>query len=90
MSRVVWTPGISATRVCQLRPVGTASMTSRGITCERCACCTSTSGASPDTVMVSSRAPTSISTSIVIAKLAGSASSSRMTVEKPGRVNVTS
>ena len=90
MSRLVRTPGISATRVCQLRPVGTASMTSRGMTCVRCACCTSTMGASPVTVMVSSRAPTSISTSIVIAKSDGSASPSRTTVEKPARVNVIS
>ena len=82
MSRLVGRPGIRATRVCQLRPVGTTSMTSRGMICERCAC-TSTIGASPDTVTVSSRAPTRISTSIVSAKFAGSASSSRTVVEKP-------
>ena len=49
-----------------LRETGSVSMTSRVMTCVREACCTSTCGVSPETVMVSSSAPTFMSALIVI------------------------
>ena len=43
---------------CVLRGVGNESMTSRPTTSVRAALCTSTTGAAPETVTVSSSAPT--------------------------------
>src|SRR4029450_2793790 len=68
--------------------VGTASSTSRGMTCALLLLCTSTTGDSPDTVTVSSTAPTFRSALIVAVKLDCSSTPSRLTVENPGRLNV--
>ena len=51
----------------------------------RAACCVSTVGVSPDTVMLSSRLPTFISTLMVATKFVGSSTASRIEVEKPGQ-----
>ena len=50
---------------------------------------TSTIGESPDTVTVSSSVPTRISAFTVAVNEAGSSIASRLTVLKPGSVNVT-
>ncbi len=50
---------------------------------------TSTTGASPDTVTVSSSAPTARSALTVAANSAGRLSPSRFSVRKPGSVKVT-
>ena len=63
-------------------------MMSRVMTCVREACVTSTSGVCPETVMVSSSAPTFISALIVETKFAGSSTLSRTTVEKPASEKV--
>ena len=70
------------------RPVGIASSTSRESTSDWVTDCTSTTGASPETVTVSSRAPTDSSASRVSVKPAGNSWFSTRTVEKPGSVNV--
>jgi hypothetical protein len=70
-------------------PVGTASSSACGSTCCVTACCTSTTGDAPETVTVSSSAPTRSSPLTGAVKLAGSSTPSRFTVEKPGRLNVT-
>ena len=72
-----------------LRPVGSASCTSRVSTSVRCTCCTSTTGDWPETVTLSSSAPTDRATSMSIAKPAASTSSSRTWVPNPGNVKVT-
>ena len=72
-----------------LRPVGMVSCVSRVITSMRCTCCTSTTGVSPDTVMVSSTDPTDITASSGMATSAPRMSWSRTRVPKPGRVKVT-
>ena len=74
---------------CPVREVGIESSTSRSSTCIRAADCTSTTDDSPDTVTLSSSAPTESSTFTVAVKSAGSSSSSRMTVPKPGSEKVT-
>ena len=51
--------------------------------------CTSTTGASPVTVIVSSTEPTAICASTVAVNPAPMVMPSRTTVEKPGSVNVT-
>ena len=83
------TPGISSAYDHMLRPVGIASCVSRVMTSMRCTCCTSTTGVSPDTVMVSSTEPTAMTASSGIATSAPRMSWSRTRVPKPGRVNVT-
>ena len=50
---------------------------------------TSTTGDAPVTVTFSSRAPTRISTLIVVVKFVGSSSSSRTNMLNPGRAKVT-
>ena len=82
------TPGINWAVDCMLRPVGMASSTSRVSTSALVTDCTSTTGASPETVTVSSRAPTDSSASRFSTKPAGNSCCSTTTVEKPGRVNV--
>jgi hypothetical protein len=70
-------------------PDGTVSSTSRSITRCLVALCTSTSGATPVTVTVSSRAPTRISASIVAMNEPVNSMPSRLNTLKPGSVNVT-
>ena len=70
-------------------PVGIVSSSSRLTTCDRPAFCTSTSGASPVTVMLSSMEPTFISPFTVAVALAVSVMPSRRNVLKPCSVNVT-
>ena len=81
-------PTINCAVDCMLRPVGMASSTSVSSTSTRRVDCTSTTGASPETVIVSSRAPTDSSASTVTVKPAGSSWFSTMTVEKPGSVKL--
>src|SRR5476651_2140363 len=68
--------------------VGTASSTSRDRTCAFELLWTSTTGDWPETVTVSSIAPTFRSALIVDVKLDGSSTPSRFTAEKPGRLKV--
>ena len=63
-------------------------MTSSDITSCRVALCTSTTGDSPVTVIVSSSPPTRMSTGIVSVWLPVSSMPSRFTVLNPGSVNV--
>ena len=70
------------------RPVGIASMISRVMTVRVVMLCTSTSGDSADTVIVSSTAPTRRSASMVAMKSEVSSMFSRLTVLKPGSVKV--
>jgi hypothetical protein len=71
-----------------LRPVGSASITSRVITVRVVMLCVSTTGDSAETVMVSSRAPTLRSALIVAVKSEVSSTFSRLTTLKPGSVKV--
>src|SRR5215475_15046706 len=71
------------------RPVGMLSITSRVMTVRAVMFCTSTSGDSAATVIVSSIAPTFISALIVAVKSDVSSTPSRFTVLKPGRANET-
>ena len=82
-------PGTKLPTDMMLRVDGSESMMSRVSTCVLAACCTSTSGVCPETVIVSSRAPTFMSALIVAVKLAGNSTLSRTTVWKPVRVKVT-
>src|SRR5579864_2627546 len=68
--------------------VGTASSTSRGSACSFVFVWTSTTGDPPETVTVSSTAPTFRSALIVAVKFDPSSMPSRLTVAKPGSVNV--
>ena len=83
------TPGMSTPNVKALRPEGIASSTSWSITFWTLGFCTSTSGASPVTVIVSSSAATRRSALIVAVKNPVSSIPSRLIVLKPGSVNVT-
>ena len=78
-------PGTMLPTDMMLRVVGSESMMSRVSTCVRAACGTSTSGVWPDTVIVSSSAPTFMSALTVAVKFAGSSMPSRTTVENPGQ-----
>ena len=71
-----------------VRPVGIASSASRFSTCDLVVLCTSTIGASPVTVSVSSSAPTLSSALIVMVKSDASSIPSRLNVAKPGSENV--
>ena len=71
-----------------LRVVGSASMMSRVNTTAREACETSTVGVAPDTVTVSSSAPTFNSAFTVAVKLPGRSTAARTTVENPSSENV--
>ena len=68
--------------------IGSASTTSFVSTCCCCTCCTSTSGDSPLTVIVSSRAPTESCASTFAVNCDVNSMPSRSTVEKPGRLKV--
>ena len=83
------TPGTSRAYDHMLRPVGIASWVSRVMTSTRCTCCTSTTGVSPETVIVSSTEPTDITALIGSATSAPRMSWSRTSVPNPGRVKVT-
>ncbi len=67
---------------------GTASSTSRDNTCDLVLLCTSTIGDSPETVTVSSMAPTFKSALMVAVKFDDSSMPSFFTLENPGSVNV--
>ncbi len=90
MSGVLWrTPADSTPIDITLRDTGSVSIASREIVCVREACCTSTCGAWPETVTVSSSAPTFISVFTVAMKSAGKSMRSRTTVLNPASVKVT-
>ena len=72
-----------------VRPVGIESIASRFSTCVWTAVCTSTVGASPVTVSVSSRLPTFMSALMVIVNCAGSSSASRLKDWNPSSEKVT-
>ena len=82
-------PGISAWMPLTFREVGIAARTSLLDVCCVLALCTSTIGVSPVTVIVSSSAPTFRSPFTVATKFPDSSMPSRLTVLKPGSVNVT-
>ena len=82
-------PGVSAARLMPRRPVGIASTTSLETTFWTVALCTSTSGVSPVTVMVSARVPTFISAVTLATNEPDSSMPSRRKVWNPGSVNVT-
>ena len=83
------TPVISCPMPWMVRPVGMASSASRFNTCDLVVLCTSTVGAAPVTVSVSSSDPTFNSVLMVIVKLAGSSTASRFTDENPASEKVT-
>ena len=81
--RSVRTPGTREPTVMMLRDVGSVSIRSRVSTCVLDACCTSTTGAAPETVTDSCSDPTLRSALTVAVKLAGSSRPSRTTVLNP-------
>ena len=81
-------PGTIMPTDMMLRVEGSASMRSRVSTCVRVACVTSTSGVCPETVIVSSSAPTFRSAFAVTATPPGTSRASRTTVLKPVSVKV--
>ena len=83
------TPGTSDPTDWMFRALGIESISSRVMTCTFDVFCTSTTGDAPDTVTVSSSAPTFISALIGTVTLAGTITSARLNVLNPGRVNVT-
>ena len=82
-------PGCSAARLMPRRPVGMLSMTSLVTTFCTEALCTSTSGVSPVTVIVSASVPTFISALMVAVDEPVTSMPSRLTVLNPVSVNVT-
>ena len=72
-----------------VRPLGMLSSASLSSTVMAAALCTSTIGAAPETVIVSSRAPTRMSMLSVAVKSAESSMPSRLKVWKPVSVKVT-
>ena len=70
-------------------PVGSVSSRSRDRTCCVRTFCVSTTGLAPDTVMVSSSAPTRMSAFTVAVNPVVSSTPSRLTVLNPASVNVT-
>ena len=87
---VLVTPGMSTPIwPVDFMPAGIAFMTSRVITFCCVTFCTSTIGAWPDTVMVSSSEPTRMSAFTVAVNAAVSSMPSRFTVLKPVSANVT-
>src|SRR4051812_1295001 len=81
-------PGVMLRMAPAARVTGSASMTSDLMMVSFRAFCTSTTGVSPVTVIVSSRPPTFISAAIVSVWVPESSTLSRLTVLKPGNVNV--
>ena len=82
------TPGTIMACVQGLPVLMTLSSTSRESTCTRAACCTSTTGAAPETVTVSSRAPTDNWMSSSAVNSDGRSKFSCTTVPKPARENI--
>ena len=83
------TPGISRARALNVRAAGSTSIICRVATNWRRTCCTSTTGDSPETVTVSSSAPTAIWAFTCRAALPIRSSPSRTKVLNPGSVKVT-
>ena len=83
-----WIPGTSAARCSNERLAGIDASTSLLITRCVCALCTSTTGASPVTVIVSATAPTCRSSLTVATNAPASSIPSRLTVRNPVRVKV--
>ena len=82
------TPGMSSSRPFQLRAAGTLATSSPLSTACRVAFCTSTTGVSPATVIVSSRPPTLMSLLTVTVPDPLSSMPVRTTVLNPGSVKV--
>ena len=94
MSRLVWlamtcVAGISVMTPAVDRAAGMAAIKSFWMVVCRLTLCVSTMGVSPLTVIVSSMAPTLMSTLIEAVKFPVSSMPSRLTVLKPVRLNVT-
>ena len=85
----VFTPGTRFMMLWYTRAVGMAPMMSLVSVCWRFTLCTSTIGVSPDTVTVSSTAPTRKSALTVAVNVPVSSMPSRLAVLKPVRMNVT-
>ncbi len=83
------TPTVITPIVDQFFDVGIASIVSLLTTCRLSTFWVSTMGLAPETVTVSSSAPTRRSALTVAVNVAGSSIPSRLTVENPGSVNVT-
>ena len=81
-------PGVALSSAPAARAAGIAWMISLFITTSRLALCTSTTGVSPVTVIVSASAPTRISIGIVTTCEPDSSMFSRFTVVKPRSVKV--
>ena len=81
-------PGVALSSAPTARAAGSAWMTSLFMTTSRLALCTSTSGVSPVTVTVSAMAPRRISIGSVTVCVPESSMFARLTVVKPGSVNV--
>ena len=81
-------PGTRTPKLLKDLPVGMVSMISRVMTAACCTFWTSTSGAAPETVIVSSRVPTANRPSTVTVAIPLSATSSRTKVLKPGKMKV--
>jgi hypothetical protein len=82
-------PGVSVVIAAYPRLLGMPARTSLSSVRTVCELCTSTTGVSPDTVTVSSRAPTFKSPFTVAMNVAVSSMPSRLNVLKPGSENVT-
>ena len=82
-------PGRSEAYAPLRRVVGTASSVLRAIVCCWMTFCVSTTGAAPETVTVSSSVPTFSSAFTVVVNAVVNSRSSRLTVLKPGKLNVT-
>ena len=82
-------PGISTVTAAYPRLLGIAAKVSLSIVRVVCELCTSTTGDSPLTVIVSVNAPTRRSALIVATKFPSSATLSRLKVLKPLSVKVT-
>ena len=81
-------PGVAFSSEPTVRVAGIAAIVSEESTVSRRTLCTSTTGVSPVTVIVSSRPPTRNSIGIVSVAVPPSTSPSRFTVLKPGNVKV--
>jgi hypothetical protein len=81
-------PGVALRSAPAARVAGMVCTTSLLSTTSRRALCTSTTGVSPVTVIVSSRPPTRISIGMVSVCEPDSSTSARRTVTKPGSVAV--
>ena len=84
-----WIPGTSAARCSNERLAGIDASTSLLMTRCVCALCTSTTGVSAETVIVSAIAPTCRSSLTVAANAPDSSMPSRLTVLNPESVKVT-